>query len=194
MKKLVMLAVATTMSLLGAPAAHADHVVGECEMRAISIVAAPFDGVITGTFTHSGGGNVDVTCWLQVNGVPQPGTYLRIEGTASASNVRDIHYVANEGDIVEICEDVAGHGGPECFEVSTTVLPPQVVYDVVNDLLAVSDLMVCELLAALAPGVPGVLDIDSTGDIHLAGEFIWDCPPYETGPGILGRPIRIQEG
>jgi hypothetical protein len=45
------------------------------------------------------------------------------------------------------------------------------------------DETVCSQLAALAPGVPGVVDIDPTGDTYVEGEFIWDCTPYETTPG-----------
>jgi hypothetical protein len=37
---------------------------------------------------------------------------------------------------------------------------------------------VCPRLAALAPGVPGVIDIDPTGDTSVAGAPFWDCPPY----------------
>ena len=37
---------------------------------------------------------------------------------------------------------------------------------------------VCAILAALAPGVPGVVDIAADGDLSVAGIWIWDCPPY----------------
>lgn len=38
----------------------------------------------------------------------------------------------------------------------------------------------CPRLAALAPGVPGVVDIDPTGDTSVAGSVLWDCPPYSS--------------
>lgn len=41
------------------------------------------------------------------------------------------------------------------------------------------DYAVCPLLAALAPGVPGALDVRPDGDVYVGGEFFWDCPPYE---------------
>jgi hypothetical protein len=42
----------------------------------------------------------------------------------------------------------------------------------------VVDATVCPLLASRSPGVPGVVDIDPTGDTYVAGQFVWDCPPY----------------
>ena len=40
------------------------------------------------------------------------------------------------------------------------------------------DQMLCPTLAGLAPGVPGVVDINLQGDVFLAGEGFFDCPPY----------------
>lgn len=36
----------------------------------------------------------------------------------------------------------------------------------------------CAAIAAMTPGIPGVVDIDSEGDVSVAGEPVWDCPPY----------------
>jgi hypothetical protein len=42
------------------------------------------------------------------------------------------------------------------------------------------DYLVCDYLAALSPGLPGgVVDIRPDGDVYIAGEAIWDCPPYQ---------------
>jgi hypothetical protein len=40
------------------------------------------------------------------------------------------------------------------------------------------DPLICGPLASLSPGVPGVIDINSEGDVAIAGEPFWDCPPY----------------
>lgn len=41
------------------------------------------------------------------------------------------------------------------------------------------DPVLCPILASYAPGIPGVVDIDPTGDTTLvAYGFFWDCPPY----------------
>jgi hypothetical protein len=42
-----------------------------------------------------------------------------------------------------------------------------------------TDEVLCPILRTLSPGVPGVVDIDPTGDTYIGGSFIWDCPPYE---------------
>lgn len=42
----------------------------------------------------------------------------------------------------------------------------------------VVDPVVCPAIASLAPGVPGVVDVLPDGDVYVAGEFTWDCPPY----------------
>ena len=46
----------------------------------------------------------------------------------------------------------------------------------------VIDPLVCPVLATLGntlPDVAGVLEINSQGDIFLAGSPFWDCPPYD---------------
>jgi hypothetical protein len=52
--------------------------------------------------------------------------------------------------------------------------------------------LVCPILRSLAPGsVPGVVEIDSTGDVTIDGVPFWDCPPYgdlgEGGPRAAGH-------
>jgi hypothetical protein len=50
--------------------------------------------------------------------------------------------------------------------------------DPVGELL---DSVLCPVLSILGstlPDVPGVLEIDNTGDVTLAGDLFWDCPPY----------------
>jgi hypothetical protein len=41
------------------------------------------------------------------------------------------------------------------------------------------DHFLCPQLAALQTQVPGVLETRDDGDLYVAGEFFWDCPPYE---------------
>jgi hypothetical protein len=41
------------------------------------------------------------------------------------------------------------------------------------------DPLLCPLFVAAAPGVPGVVDIRSDGDVYVAGTLLWDCQPYE---------------
>lgn len=44
------------------------------------------------------------------------------------------------------------------------------------------DIAQCPIYASLAPGVPGVVDIDGEGDVSISGRKVQDCPPYEVGP------------
>ena len=46
------------------------------------------------------------------------------------------------------------------------------------ELVVCLDQLACPAFAAV-PSVPGVLDVEGDGDIHLAGEPFWDCPPYD---------------
>lgn len=46
------------------------------------------------------------------------------------------------------------------------------------ELVEVADVTLCPVLASWSPGVPGVVDIDPTGDVYVAGVWVWDCPPY----------------
>ena len=46
------------------------------------------------------------------------------------------------------------------------------------DLSGVADGTLCPYLAAQSPGVPGVVDVTADGDVYIAGEWVWDCPPY----------------
>lgn len=41
------------------------------------------------------------------------------------------------------------------------------------------DGVVCPVLRTLGPGVPGVVEIREDGDVVVAGELFWDCPPYQ---------------
>jgi hypothetical protein len=40
------------------------------------------------------------------------------------------------------------------------------------------DPILCPIFASWSPGVPGVIDILPNGDIWIAGEQFWECPPY----------------
>jgi hypothetical protein len=57
--------------------------------------------------------------------------------------------------------------------------PLTTLNDLINEtVLKPTDVITCTVLQAAAPGVPGVLDIDPTGDTILLGVPFWDCPPY----------------
>jgi hypothetical protein len=72
-------------------------------------------------------------------------------------------------DSASRCAGVAGR------EIFPGPLGPAL--DLVGRLLADHvDPVVCGVLRSLSPGVPDVLDVDSTGDAYVLRELVWDCP------------------
>jgi hypothetical protein len=139
---------------------------------------------------------------------PDPAIEASGSGTAVAVVAPTaVTYTAGEGDNVAVCStaritdahgetstwyrsddndmwypfDVGCDGakclvaGPDCDY--TLALVVWVVEHAVPLVPNVDDRL-CPLLASLSPGVPGVVDIDPTGDTYVGGEFLWDCPPY----------------
>lgn len=68
--------------------------------------------------------------------------------------------------------------GPDCDHTLALLLW---VVDHESPYLQDVDDTVCPELASLSPGIPGVVDIDPTGDTYAGGQFVWDCPPYAAG-------------
>jgi hypothetical protein len=109
---------------------------------------------------------------------------------AGAESFRDNTYPAR----LELCTtvDYTSNDDPSVTECGLAETPFETVdrlvqevfdavFGTVNPLLsAYVDPVLCPRLAALAPGVPGVVDIDPTGDTTVSGYgLVWDCPPYE---------------
>jgi hypothetical protein len=147
--------------------------------------------------------SVDVECELLVNGVSQ-GVVLSASGTTVAASAGPFSYTAQEGDVVTLCDHVRvdWHTTTQCHDAVNTPLIPQPVVDVLDLLLDTTgqvvdlvneisiqaiDPILCPVLAALAPGVPGIVDIDGDdGDVYVLGAIFWDCPPYGDGGGEPG--------
>ena len=54
----------------------------------------------------------------------------------------------------------------------------QPVVDAASEVTPIIHPLGCPVLASLRGGVPGVIDIDNQGDVAVAGEPVWNCPPY----------------
>ncbi len=70
---------------------------------------------------------------------------------------------------------------PVAFLVGAVLclLNPTSVCDIIGPFwVEVVDPTICPALVALAPGVPGVVDIRPDGDVSVNGEHWYDCPPY----------------
>jgi hypothetical protein len=123
-------------------------------------------------------------CVLEVNGVERDATPLST-GTRLLASSGPLHYTSEAGDWVALYTEV--DGVLQCNGCYDPQVPPQWVFDTIDAVnkasqdaeVAYVDPLVCPALAALAPGVPGVLDITPAGDTTLVGVSpLWDCPPY----------------
>ena len=201
----VLLAAGLATGLAAAPvAAHpAYHYAGRCQFATVDdgsgtdeghwrgeasvvVVATAADGVTPAPLVA-----ISVECRLYVDGVFQQ-TFASAAGTgvAAALDLQFTFSAAYEARVT-VC-DVVTVGG-ERHEVCSTGedpeptwppdLPPEL--DRLERLLACAGDWSCSLLDELTcdvPGtdVPGVVEFREDGDIYVAGEWFWDCPPYGT--------------
>lgn len=125
--------------------------------------------------------SADVHCELTVDGVvvgATPTEHVTVAGAGHAQVV----YNAHVDSYVRVCTVVENwsEGSPDirdCPEPQHFQIPPQEVLDPLN---AILDGTVCPAIASLAPGMPGVVDVTPQGDVFVAGDKIWDCPPFGT--------------
>jgi hypothetical protein len=181
---------AVALLAAGVPAAHASPPRPGCGFETVAPAGSDtYDGAAVGYATFDDGATHTLRCVVWVNGVEATATPV---STGSRLLVTEglLHYTAGPADIVDLCPEV--DGVRECHW-SDGQLPPQEVIDALAEVFgllagaeaAYVDPLVCSVLAAIAPGVPGVLDITPAGDTTVAGAGpLWDCPPY----GDLYRP------
>jgi hypothetical protein len=177
----------------GAPA-HADMLRASCGFDANSqqtVTGGDFVGAAYGYATFDDEATHTLRCVLFVNGVERDATPLAT-GTRLLTSSGPLHYTSEDGDRVDVYTEV--DGVLQCNGCYNPQFPPQWVFDTIDTVNAVYravyqpvddaevayvDPVVCPALAALAPGVPGVLDITPAGDTTLVGiSPLWDCPPY----------------
>ena len=146
---------------------------GEIDVEAVVYsVTDPFDNPLSATFT----------CYIRVDGQSQPGSVVAASGTGVVIGGGVVTYTSNDvSDLVQLCQDVSYSNGvntSDCFEANSFEIPPPIVWEIVDPLP-------CSVLALLAPGAPGVVDINSQGDVYVDGEPQYDCPPYDRGHDAL---------
>jgi hypothetical protein len=49
-----------------------------------------------------------------------------------------------------------------------------------QDPTAIPDVLLCPVFKQAGPGVAGVVEFDSEGDVTVAGTDFWNCPPYDS--------------
>ena len=129
---------------------------------------------------------VGASCEVTV-GAAAPATFAPGHGVGVAAG-GDATTLTFAGNVpVTVCDvvTVAGETHRAC-ERATPTEPAQPAVDVVDEILDAiwccvdpMDLMYCPILASLSPGVPGVVAVNSEGDVHVVTQgLVWDCPPY----------------
>jgi hypothetical protein len=97
------------------------------------------------------------------------------------------------------------HSGAACPAITTcdlfhncgaTLLPPELTplgrvvdcvlspetEDCLHLLWLAVDEAICPLLPEIGPGFPVMVEVRPDGVVHILGEWIWDCPPYQVWP------------
>ena len=185
---------AMTAAVLGlhAPGAHAasdSTIVGGCSFASLSDpVVGPgqqtgeidVEAVVYSPTAASNPVWATITCYIKVNGVPQPGAVITASGVVAVVGGGLITYPSTESDFVQLCQrvDYTGPGDATptsdvCFDQVVIILPP-----VVCEADCGLGTLICTATAA-APDVPGIVDTNEQGDVYLAGEPFWGCPPYD---------------
>lgn len=180
--------VALAIALLGVPAASAhdnDQVVADCVLSDELPLEASGDsnGTLAGYAVTPEAGGGSFSCRLVVNGVDVAAS-TPTRGERVFVSAGSVAWSAHADDDIQVCAHVDWDDGHPpyraCDRYVTNQIPPQEVVDLVNAIVSPFDdfFLPCLLFSSLTPGVPGVLDVTSEGDVFVAGEWLWDCPPY----------------
>jgi hypothetical protein len=172
------------MLVSGAPA-RADQWKSGCGFDSVAPAGSDtYAGAAYGYAVFDDEATHTLRCVVFVNGGERDATPLST-GTRLLTSSGPLHYTSGAGDWVALYTEV--DGVLQCNGCYDPQLPPQWVLDTIDTVnkasqdaeVAYIDPLVCPALAALAPGVPGVLDITPAGDTTLVGVSpLWDCPPY----------------
>ena len=129
-----------------------------------------------------------VACWIDVNGVEQPGTRITKTDNGVIADSAQITFSSVDGDQINECQQVTfadgstwtaadGNVGVDCPAADEFEVPPPVFFDVlntvidaVNGVLAQVDLnpVLCPLLQAIGPqNIGGVIIIEADGSLTI---------------------------
>lgn len=98
---------------------------------------------------------------------------------ATDAQGREYTYYQNYQNGMYTTDPDVACGGPTCESVG-----PECSYLAAVEQWLVEgwvDPPVCAAFTALPPGVEDVVTVDDEGDVSVAGELLWDCPPYGSG-------------
>jgi hypothetical protein len=176
-------AAAVAAACLGsAPAAHASLVRTECGYDTFAkegVTGGPdtFEGASFGYAVFDDGAPHTLRCYVTVDGVASASTPTA-RGRGLVVTAGPVVMEIPEGATALMCTEIDGvtlgcEGPPDESSMAHMVAS---IFTLVAD---AGDPLACPVFSALAPGVPGVVDIAPEGDLTLAGVGpLWDCPPY----------------
>jgi hypothetical protein len=131
-----------------------------------------------------------VRCYVAVDWVEQASTPA-VHGSTLAATGGPVTFHATADQDVAVCVEVVLDGGGtevSCGESAPIGFPPQEILDAVDGAVrtvdAAVDPVLCPLLGAIAPGVPGLVDVAPSGDVTVEvtvnppgiGGLVYDCP------------------
>lgn len=215
MKGTLFSAAFVSLSVLVAPAAHADspdtfH--GGCFYDTVSQPSYPrtdpatYPGVIGDRSRTTAGDSpatpisATVTCWIEINHAVAPGTthtYGDLAGVPGVQAGADpVSFTASDTDWVTLCHTIAFADGTTqsgCEGPVVIQIPPECPLGTCDTLgtihrlfVNVVDPVVCPVLAQGAGDYPGGVTVDPTGDVFVPDPFDLGLNPiYDCPPYVV---------
>jgi hypothetical protein len=187
MRRLLAAATAALTLATGAPSAHAAVVRTQCVLVATYSGQNMFTGVAAGVGVFDDLRTHSMRCVVTTDGATQDATSTQVSGTVAAT-AGVVSYYWAAGASIDLCTEIDGTI-VSCTGVTESRVPPREVQDAFDAALDAvtgvlgADPLLCPLLGALAPGVPGVVDVKREGDVTVTGiGSVHDCPPYGNQP------------
>lgn len=170
-----------------------------CRYHAVywDVVDDEWHGALTGAVTASGR-TVSLTCAVHVADRRHDGVAVASASTGPSSGAAVLaphpaSFVGTADDWFAVCATATVDGTPWHWTGTAwsadpaapcPARPPLDPTDLLDCLNAVClpqpDPVVCDVLTDLDPyDVPGVVEVRPDGDVDVADEPFWDCPPYQ---------------
>jgi hypothetical protein len=193
-RRLLLAGLAAGLALFATPAqAHpSHHFEGDCGFDSIeddgpgpTTDPDHYSGVVYGYAVATdplgvpSGQALTLECVLYVNGVED--VVLTASGSGVATGASTLGFSAYPGDWVTMCTrvTVGNEAHEECWGDGMPPLFDLLIHLLNDAVFPLVDGTICPAFASLAPGVPGIVEFTAGGDVYVAGEFFWDCPPYD---------------
>jgi hypothetical protein len=186
-RRAALAAAVVAMGMLAVPAARAAVVRSACDFRAVAEQVTGEQDVVTGALygyaIFDDTGVHTLRCYVTVDGQERDST-LRAIGQVVVVTQSVVPLETYAGAPTDICTEIDGLT-VSCGGAGVAHLPRTPADDLARaawesccggDMVTL-DPLACAVLVTLAPGVPGVVDIEPDGDTTAARVVrVWDCP------------------